>query len=115
MKLLDMKRIDLAHFLFGTVFIGILGFFVFFVQMLLFGTLTVIGLRFPVFTYHRDTERLGIKDKTDPGSTAAILIAVVLIGICHSIYTIYTLVSKCSKNWLDALGAQILEVDDDQT
>ncbi|KAJ9052037.1 hypothetical protein DSO57_1038235 [Entomophthora muscae] len=112
LKLLEMDRIDMAHFFFGTVFIGLVGFFVFFIQMIVFGTLTVIGLRLPIFTYHRETERIVIKDRADPGNAAAITIVIVIIGLGHSIYTIYSIVSKFSKSWLDALGAHILEVDE---
>lgn len=112
LQLLELDRIDKGHLFLGIVFVGIVGFFVFFIQMILFGTLTVIGLRFPIFTYHRDTERIGIKERADSSNAAAILIAIVVIGLGHSFYMIYSTVSKCSKRWLDALGAHILEVDE---
>ncbi|KAI0225666.1 hypothetical protein L0F63_007314 [Massospora cicadina] len=104
-NLLDMARIDLGHFILGTIFVGVVGFILFLVQMVLWGTISVLGLRFPIFVYQRDGNRSGSRGKAEFG-------AAVFVGICQSFYTIYSIVNTYSKRWLEALGAQILEVEE---
>lgn len=111
-NLLDLTRIDWGHFVLGTIFVGVVGFILFLVQMVLWGTISVLGLRFPIFVYQRDGQRSGSRGKAEFGAASIFLLIIVVVGICQSLYTIYSTVNTYSKRWLEALGAQILEVEE---